>query len=416
MKRKLIVKRVIVLVFFLALFSKIYAQGQDNNHEWNGNRIEDVVNASDPNMKTVYLYNVGTHRFLNAGSYWATVTIGYTVGMGLHIQKSPTVAGWYKMTGETETTEGSTLAWGRKKDTPKPDNPINYNHVYVDRGKDGVVNGVIDWCFARVPGKSKTYTIHCTNDEYLPGPEGMGGDIYLQLEGSAADRLEMKYPHIVSSSDRNAQWKIVTLRDLKNAFKVKFASDEKPADATFLIHDQNFSRSHKDINKWVISGGLTSKPKTTNHSFYSDDGTYYVGIGSPSSDYYQAEYASRWVATVRNIGKNSNANGTVTQAVKILKKGWYILSCDGFYNATNGSSMKSFFFAKVEGYDRGSSNVSAELEKFRGDFKYTVEDLTKNYGDLDVGTESPYVQAGRALTIGSIRIHSLFMCLPMVLY
>lgn len=396
MKRKLIVKRVIVLVFFLALFSKIYAQGQDNNHEWNGNRIEDVVNASDPNMKTVYLYNVGTHRFLNAGSYWATVTIGYTVGMGLHIQKSPTVAGWYKMTGETETTEGSTLAWGRKKDTPKPDNPINYNHVYVDRGKDGVVNGVIDWCFARVPGKSKTYTIHCTNDEYLPGPEGMGGDIYLQLEGSAADRLEMKYPHIVSSSDRNAQWKIVTLRDLKNAFKVKFASDEKPADATFLIHDQNFSRSHKDINKWVISGGLTSKPKTINHSFYSDDGTYYVGIGSPSSDYYQAEYASRWVATVRNIGKNSNANGTVTQAVKILKKGWYILSCDGFYNATNGSSMKSFFFAKVEGYDRGSSNVSAELEKFRGDFKYTVEDLTKNYGDLDVGTESPYVQAGRA--------------------
>lgn len=395
MKRKLIVKRVIVLVFFLALFSKIYAQGQDNNHEWNGNSVESIVKATNSDMKTVYLYNVGTHKFINAGSYWATVTIGYTVGMGLHIQKSPTVAGWYKMTGETETTEGSTIAWGRKKDTPRPDNPINYNHVYVDRGKDGVVNGVIDWCFAKVPGKSKTYTIHCINDEHLSGSEAMGGDIYLQLERSAADRLEMKYPHEVLPSDRNAQWKIVTLKDLKDAFKEKFASDEKPADATFLIHDQNFSRSHKDIDKWVISGGLTSKPKTTNHSFYSDDGTYYVGIGSPSSDFYQAEYASRWVATVRNIGKNSNANGTVTQEVKILKKGWYILSCDGFYSPDKGSSMRSSFFAKVKGYTQGSSCVSVELEKFRRDFKYTVEELTKTYTSDDVGTESPYVKAGK---------------------
>ena len=87
MKRKLIVKRVIMLVFFLALFSKIYAQGQDHKHEWVGNSIESIVTATDPDMKTVYLYNVGTHKFINAGSYWATVTIGYNVGMALHIKK-----------------------------------------------------------------------------------------------------------------------------------------------------------------------------------------------------------------------------------------------------------------------------------------------------------------------------------------
>ena len=396
MKRKLIVKRVIVLVFFLALFSKIYAQGQDNNHEWKGNSIESIISATHPDMKTVYLYNVGTHKFINAGSYWATVTIGYNVGMALHIKKSENIAGWYKMTGDTETTEGSTLAWGRKKDTPGKDDPINYNHVYVDRGNKDVVNGIVDWCFVKVPHGSNTYTIHCHNDEHLTWPDkDMYGDIYLRLEASVADRLEMKYPHTVSPSDRNAQWKIVTLQDLKDAFKVKFASDEKPADATFLIRDQNFSRSHKEIGKWEISGGLYSKPRTDNFSFYSDGGTYYVGIGSAKSDAYQAKYASRWVATIRNIGDNARANGTVTQKVKILKKGWYILSCDGFYNATNGSSMKSFFFAKVEGYDRGSSNVSAELEKFRGDFEYTVEDLTKIYGKDDVAIESPYVKAGK---------------------
>ena len=402
MKRKLIVKRVIVLVFFLALFSKIYAQGQDNKHEWVGNSLSSVIDATDPDMRTVYLYNVGTHKFINAGSYWATVTIGYNVGMGLRIKKSKTVANRYNMTGDTQTSEGSTIAWGRKQDTT-PDgqkNPINYNNVYVDRGvkniyNDNKINGIIDWIFEETRFGSKTYKIYCNNDEYLPRPENMGGKIYLQLESSAADRLEMKYPHNVSPSDRTAQWKIVTLKDLKNAFKVKFASDEKPADATFLIRDQNFSRSHKEIGKWEISGGLNSKPRTDNFSFYSDEGTYYVGIGSAKSDAYQAKYASRWVATIRNIGDNAHANGTVTQKVQILKKGWYILSCDGFYNVTNGSSMKSFFFAKIEGYDRGSSSVSAELEKFRGDFEYTVEDLTKIYGKDDVAIESPYVKAGK---------------------
>lgn len=411
MKRKLIVKRVIVLVFFLALFSKIYAQGQDNNHQWNGNRIEDVINTSDPDMKTVYLYNVGTHKFLNAGSYWATVTIGYNVGMALRIKKSVTAANHYNMTGDTETTEGSTLAWGRQIDTPGQNNPINYNHVYVDRGNKKTVNGIIDWIFKETRSGSKTYTIHCYNDEDLPGTENMKGDIYLQLEPSVADRLEMKYPHWVSTTERTAQWRIVTLKDLKNAFKAAFASDEKPADVTFLIRDQNFSRSHKDIDKWVISGGLTSKPKTTNHSFYSDEGTYYVGIGSPSSDYYQAEYASRWVATIRNIKNKTHVDGTVTQKVTILKKGWYILSCDGFYNAVNGSSMKSSFFAKVEGYMKGSSNVSAELDKFRNDFDYTVDELTKTYGSEDVGTKSPYVKAGEVFNKGKYK-NSLIVYVP----
>ena len=412
MKRKLIVKRVIVLVFFLALFSKIYAQGRDNNHKWIGNSIESIISATSSDMKTVYLYNVGTGKFINAGSYWATVTIGYNVGMALHIKKSENIAGWYKMTGDTETTEGSTLAWGRKKDTPGKDNPINYNNVYVDRGNKDVVNGIVDWCFVKVPHGGNTYTIHCHNDEHLDWPDkDMYGDIYLRLESSFADRLEMKYPHTVSSSDHNAQWKIVTLQDLKDAFKETFASDEKPADATFLIRDQNFSRSHKEIKKWEISGGLTEKFKSTNNSFFSESGTYYVGIGSPSSDYYQAKYASRWVATVRNMGDHAHANGTVTQKVQILKKGWYILSCDGFYNATDGSSMKSFFFAKVEGSNRGSSNVSAELNVFNRDFNYTVEELKKTYSSNDTIIESPYVKAGKVFNEGKYQ-NSLLVYVP----
>ena len=419
MKRKLIVKRVIVLVFFLALFSKIYAQGQDNNHEWNGNSVESIVKATNSDMKTVYLYNVGTGKFINAGSYWATVTIGYNVGMGLRIKRSETIANRYNMTGDTQTTEGSTLAWGRKQDTTPQgqSNPINYNHVYVDRGNKNVVNGIVDWIFEETAHGSKTYKIHCFNDEHLSGTEEMYGDIYLKLQSSTSDRLTMLYPHWVSSKDLNAQWKIVTLKDLKSAFKEAFASDEKPADATFFIRDQNFSRSHKEIEKWVVSGGLTYKrtvPKPgspDNYSFETGEGTYYVGIGSPKSDYYQAEYASYWVATIRNLSGNTEANGSVTQKVKILKKGWYILSCDGFYNPINGSSMKSSFFANVENYSAGRSNVTVELNRFNNDFRYTVEELTKTYATSDVGKESPYVKAGKVFNEGKYQ-NSLLVYVP----
>lgn len=427
MKRKLIVKRVIVLVFFLALFSKIYAQGQDNNHEWKGNSLSSVIDTTDPDMNTVYLYNVGTHKFINAGSYWATVTIGYNVGMALHIQKSKTPGSYYNMKGDTQTTEGSTLAWGRWQDTPGKDDPINYNHVYVDRGNENVVNGIIDWIFQETYHGSKTYEIHCFNNEHLPETEDMYGKIYLRLQTGTDDRLEMEYPHEVESDDLNAQWKIVTLKDLKDAFKETFASDEKPADATFLIRDQNFSRSHKEIEKWVVSGGLTYKrvPKNQkgidNYSFETGEGTYYVGIGSPKSDSYQAEYASHWVATIRNLGENNHANGTVTQSVKTLKKGWYILSCDGFYNPTHGSHMKSYLFANVVGSTEDRSNVSTELNTLSNfdDLHYTVEDLKKTYGKDDIdkkkkkNVKSPYVKIGILFNKGKYQ-NSLLVYVPTI--
>ena len=172
MKHKLILESVITLVLLLGLSVKSYAQGQDAQHEWKGNSIEDIINASDPDMQTVYLYNVGTHKFLNAGSYWATVTIGYNVGMALHIKRSATIAGRYNMTGDTQTSEGSTIAWGRKQDTTLEGrkNPINYNNVYVDRGVKNIyngnkINGIIDWIFKETHSGSKGHKTKCNKME-----------------------------------------------------------------------------------------------------------------------------------------------------------------------------------------------------------------------------------------------------------
>lgn len=415
---KIFLRRLFLLILCPALSTGLFAQGQDENYQWVGNSLSSVVGASDADMKTVYLYNVGTGKFLNAGGYWATVTVGFPVGMGINIKNSTTASGKYQMTGDTNTTEGQHIAFGRRIDTQDPNNIANYNRAYVDRGVElnGHPNGILDWTFTETSSGSKTYTIHCFNDERTTG---MYGNRYLRLKSDAAAiTLEMEYPSSVQSNDLNSQWKIVTLKDLKNAFKEAFASDESPADATFLIADQNFNRSNIYVKKWVIAGGLTDSYNLYNYSFNPGSTpsggphpTYYVGMGAANSTNYQTAHASYWMGNVRNVNNNSHANGTVTQTVRILKKGWYILSCDGFYSANTGSGLKSSFFAKVAGSTAGESNVTIELNKFNHEFNYTMEDLTKNYNSENVSNLSPYVKAGKLFEDGKYQ-NSLIVYVP----
>ena len=77
-----------IALFILGLFSHTgaMAQGQNGDHIWNGNSINNVADNSNEDMNTIYLYNVGTKKFLNTGSYWGTVAVGFNVGMPIHIK------------------------------------------------------------------------------------------------------------------------------------------------------------------------------------------------------------------------------------------------------------------------------------------------------------------------------------------
>lgn len=413
-----------IALFILGLFSHTgaMAQGQDGNHIWNGNSINNVADKSNEDMNTIYLYNVGTKKFLNTGSYWGTVAIGFNVGMPIHIKK---MNGYYQMEGPLGTGAGSLIAFGRRMDTPGPENFINYNHVYVDRGTEfdhskitnkygsgKHPNGIIDWTFTETYPGSKTYCISFNNEEN----QGYQGIHCLRMAKRAHSNVnEITFPDGISRNDKNCQWKIVTKKDLKDAFKEKYASDEAPSDATFLIYDQNFSRSSKYINKWVVNGVDWKYYKENNErAFTPADNryTFYVGNGAVSPNYYMAEYAGYTNANVRNVGNNAKANGSVTQSVQIIKRGWYKVTCNGFYSRKGNSQMISKFFAKVQGNNATISNVSTTLNKFRWDFEYTKNELLRIYdnADLDkdkinggtgrVTNESPYVKAGKLFEKG----------------
>ena len=394
------------------------AQGQNpHSHEWNGNSIVSVANSTNEDIKTAYLYNVGTGQYLNAGSYWGTVVVGYGVGMPINISESPT-SGKYRMQGPQATTEGRNIAFGRRKDTPGYTDPINYNHVYVDRGVDydlsktpnpytteaHHINGILDWEFVETHLGSKTYKIRFYNDEHN---QGYGGTRYLQMKSVGhSNTSPLAYPATASNSDKSCLWKIVTKADLKAAFKEQYATDEAPANATFLIYDQNFIRGDKDVEKWHASNGLTwAYSNAQAYLFNPADAnyTYYVGNGAISSNYYMANYAGYSTANVRNLGNNGKANGKVTQQVVTLKKGWYRVSCNGFYNAISGSQLKPKLFAKVQGTTDAFSNVSTSLNVFAHEFCYTLADLMHAYDASDLAQKhiSPYSRAAMEFEKGS---------------
>ena len=418
----------LVLTVLLSSISiNVKAQGQDANYHWIGNDISTVIGNSIPDdMKKVYLYNVGTGKYLNVGDVWGTAINAYNVGLSVELNSVGTDT--YTIQGALTTTDGNYLGFPYVSSADKTaDKQSSWDRVFCDRKTD---NANVKWIIKKASSytaTNKTYTLCCDNSSVPSGyeqPEIVKGKRYLVVKSgaSSSNRILYDYPTTDPSTvgNTNGEWKLVTLDDLKKAFKAKFASAEAPADATFLMSDPDFVRSHKGVLNWTVTGFQSTLQKDNkNKDIYAFDvaspNTYYVGVGQLNDwpDKYTRVYGSYWNASIRNLGNNTNANGTVSQKVTTLKKGWYKVSCDGFFSPGTGSGMKASLFANVDGTTDGRSNVSAMLNTFGKEFTYDQTALTKIYktADADAGTESPYVKAAKYFEEGKYN-NSILVYVP----
>lgn len=411
----------LVLTVLLSSISiNVKAQGQDANFHWKGNDISTVIGNSNPDMNKVYLYNVGTRKYLNVGDVWGTSINAYNVGLELKLNSvGPDT---YTIQGALTTTDGKFLGFPYVKSVNNnADKQPSWDRIFCDRKPD---NANVKWIIKKASSYSEenmTYTLYCDNSSVPSGyvqPAIVKGNRYLVVKSgvSNSNRILYDYPTTDPSAvgNENGEWKFVTLADLKSAFKELFASAEAPADATFLMADPDFTRSHSGIDKWVVSGFLYSKIAAS-HSFeQKHPNTYYVGMGQEpnNNSRYQRSYGSYWNASIRNLGNNAKANGTVSQKVTTLKKGWYKVSCDGFFSPGTGSGMKASLFANVDGTTDGRSNVSAMLNTFdKEDFTYTAAELTKEYLENETAIKSPYVQASERFEEGKYN-NSILVYVP----
>lgn len=426
----------LVLTVLLSSISiNVKAQGQDGSFHWVGNDISTVIGNPNPDMNKVYLYNVGTGKYLNVGDVWGTAINAYNVGLELKLNSVGTDT--YTIQGALTTTDGNYLGFPYvKSDETGADKQSNWDRVFCDRTTN---NANVHWIIkpaSSYTATNKTYTLYCDNSSVPSGPipsdpskhyvqpEIVKGNRYLVVKSgvSSSNRILYDYPTTVPSAadKKNGEWKLVTLVDLKKAFKAQFASAEAPADATFLMSDPDFVRSHSGITNWTVTGFQSAKDNDKDSKdIYAFDvkapNTYYVGVGQYNwyPDKYTRVYGSYWNASIRNLGNNTNANGTVSQKVTTLKKGWYKVSCDGFFSPGTGSGMKASLFANVDGTTDGRSNVSAMLNTFGKEFTYDQTTLTNIYKTPDAiaGTESPYVKAAKYFEEGKYN-NSILVYVP----
>lgn len=426
----------LVLTVLLSSISiNVKAQGQDGSFHWVGNDISTVIGNPNPDMNKVYLYNVGTGKYLNVGDVWGTSINAYNVGLELKLNSvGPDT---YTIQGALTTTDGNFLGFPYvKSKDDNVDKQSSWDRVFCDRTTN---NANVHWIIkpaSNYSATNKIYTLYCDNSNVPSGPVpddptdhyvhpttvNVTGNRYLVVKSgvSNSNRILYDYPTTDPSAigNKNGEWKLVTLEDLKKAFKGQFASAEAPADATFLMSDPDFVRSHSGITNWTVTGFQSTPQKDNkNKNIYAFNvkapNTYYVGVGQLNDwpDKYTRVYGSYWNASIRNLGNNTNANGTVSQKVTTLKKGWYKVSCDGFFSPGTGSGMKASLFANVDNTTDGRSNVSAMLNTFGKEFTYNQTDLTETYNSAKAGTESPYVKAAKRFEEGKYN-NSILVYVP----
>jgi len=203
---------------------------------WKGNDPSDVAGKSG-DAGTVYLYNVGTGLFIEAGGYWGTEAVTGETGSAFTLSSSDN----YYVFTSTVTAEGATtngvLAQCVSTNV-QFDNDAR--RLYTDR-QAGASQTTEYFTLTEVndgDNDTKVYSLKVGGYYYT------ATDKHLSLTASTADN---------SATDTNAQWMLVTLADRKAYFKnteAANATSASPADGTYAIYDQNFNRKNNDVTYW----------------------------------------------------------------------------------------------------------------------------------------------------------------------
>lgn len=421
---------------------------------WTGQTAETLKTATKGNINTdsedanFFLYNVGTGKFLTIGGLWGTQAVLKDVGLLLTLDDSKQEYDWWNqnntgdevysihtkysvfskadnyiqlMDGSSSTSAHDTGLWYTDRTTSQ----VNQSEASQD---------LASFYFHPIADGSKIYNIYVRSNHegiydnkraYLVAPPEAVNNTGVSLATTAYNAA---YSH---PEDKYAQWMLIPLREVRANFQMEAdnATEQYPADGSYIIRCQNFSRNNGDLNQWRI--GHVSASATLNTDVYKKDYflennnymlapsantfNYYVGNGyyvgddgssangydrtkyykdgfnsgeknlmSSDGDSHQKNYGGYWTANIKGPG-------TIWQQIytPITKAGWYIVSCDGFTTATKGNV---YIFAATTTMNFATDDVS----KFEAPDSY-------NYRSFNLGSTAPatYTQAGKQLLEGN---------------
>lgn len=389
--------------------------------DWTGSTPTALKNAAGNNINTqsedanFFLYNVGTGKFLTIGGQWGTQAVLKDVGLLL------TMAGSFN---------GSDVAYSIHTKYSVFSTADNYIQLmdgtdntsvhdkglwYTDRTTAQVETSnasrdLATFYFHSVGGNK--YNIYIRSNRLFSGSPYNNKRVYLVAPENATNNSSVGVEvtdynaQCSDPSDPNTQWMLLSMSEVRDNFKSETAnaSEATPADGSYIIRCQNFSRNNGDLSQWRVGPVDDNHRLTTDYSStifngktnrmlapgetikYNDQSetttNIYVGNGYALNDdnsdgYYdntntpmngnkkeshQKLYGGYWTANIQGPG-------TIWQQiyVPITTAGWYIITCDGFTTANQGRVYLFAATTTTKIPDNGAVNVDY-IDYALGDF------------------------------------------------
>lgn len=321
LKISLFVKRVL----FLAVLGQFCfsAQAQDVVSQWKGVKASDL----DPTT-TVYLFNVGTGKFVIHGNRWGTQAILRfpDLGTGFKVTKNEKDTYLFdsEISNSSEYKTGNYLSLVLKGHGSDSDNSSDWGY-YMDR------NAEYRFTLKRVAGTAENMYVYKLS-------QTLGSTYYMTAN---ADGTTIDYS-TTEPTGAAGYWVLVTKQALIENLKEGLLADafgQLNADATYLLGDQNFSINNTDFNKW--------KQVPTGES--GTDYRYDWRNPRATNDYWNKLVVTKeWGGDKANNAMYSNVSiegqGLFAYSdITAPATGWYVIQCQGFYAGENPAYM----YAKV---------------------------------------------------------------------
>lgn len=333
LKISLFVKRVL----FLAVLGQFCfsAQAQDVVSQWKGVKASDL----DPTT-TVYLFNVGTGKFVIHGNRWGTQAILRFPDLGTGFKVTKNEEGTYlfdsEISNSSEYKTGNYLSLVLKGHGSDSYNSSDWGY-YMDR------NAEYRFTLKRVAGTAENMYVYKLS-------QTLDNTYYMTAN---ADGTTIDYS-TTEPTGAAGYWVLVTKQALIENLKEGLLADafgQLNADATYLLGDQNFSINNTDFNKWkqVPTGesGTDYRYDWRNSRVTTDCWNKLVVTKEWGGDNDKDKATNAMYSNVSIEGQGLFAYSDITAPAT----GWYVIQCQGFYAGENPAYM----YAKVVRNDKPDS-------------------------------------------------------------
>lgn len=331
--------RVLLLTASLALMANTTKTFAENSGSKYGlvNNIDELVGI-DPSRdylsltghkmpsddKLLFIYNVGTKRFLSPGGKWGTQASLDNTAYALWLNEPSSNAGCFNIADNMGGSGNRNYLGNGSKSGDTED-------LYMDCNRHNFV-------FEKAPDytdKNKVYYLKMTHTN--------GNDYYVQANPNDNPDYHTLNLTKLTKDDagyKNQEWKIITKKEYYELVNANPANMEDVIDFSFVMKAPDFRVNDTDASNWKATA-------QSDKIFFGDNKQYRIfdkrGATNGSGDWdgtydenHQRDYGKLFYSYARGA-----KNFEFYQDIQVHKAGWYLLRCNGFTTQLNEAGKVS---------------------------------------------------------------------------